>query len=126
MGPGGKMTGSDTVTWLPGEFFVQRRFQWTSPVGEMRGLEILGYDTGKKTYTYNFFDNMGTMGVGTLTHKGTTFSATGSASSGGQVMHERCALTFGGGNATMTIKCEVSMDGKTFMPFIEGTATKVK
>lgn len=126
MGPGGKMSGTDTVTWLPGGFFVERRFQYKSPAGDMRGMEILGYDAGKKSYTYNFFDNMGTMGAGTLTHSGSTFSATGTASSGGQVMHERCTLAFGAGNATMTVKCEVSTDGKTFAPFIEGTATRAK
>jgi hypothetical protein len=39
-------------------------------------------------------------------------------------MQERCALTFGAGNTTLTIKCQASIDGKTFAPFLEGTATK--
>ena len=126
MGPGGKMSGTDRVSWLPGGFFVERRFAYKSPVGEMGGMEILGYDGAKKTYTYNFFDNMGTMGAGTMTLAGSTFTATGTASSSGMVMHERCALTFGAGNATLNVKCETSMDGKTFAPFIEGTSTKTK
>jgi hypothetical protein len=126
MGPGGKMTGTDRISWLPGGFFIERRVTGKSPMGEMIGLEVMGYDSVKKTYTYNFFDNMGTMGGGTLTVTGSTWTATGTASSSGQVMQERCALTFGAGNTTLTVKCEMSMDGKTYAPFIEGTATKSK
>ena len=127
MGPGGKMTGTDRITWLPGGFFVERRFNGKSPLGEMSGVEILGYDSARKTYTYNFFDSMGTMGMGTINVSGSTWNAKGTASSGGEVMQERCTLTFGAGNTTLTVKCESSMDGgKTFAPFIEGTATKSK
>jgi len=125
MGPGGKMTGTDRITWLPGGFFVERRFNGKSPLGEMSGVEILGYDSARKTYTYNFFDNMGTMGAGTITVNGSTWTATGGGSSGGQAFQERCSLTFGAGNTTLAIKCESSADGKTYAPFLEGTATKV-
>src|SRR5512145_3124790 len=62
MGPGGKMAGSDRIQWLPGNFFVERRFEGKGPMGEMRGVEILGYDSAKKTHTFNFFDSMGAMG----------------------------------------------------------------
>ena len=126
MGPGGKMTGTDRITWLPGGFFVERRFDGKSPMGEMHGVEIMGYDTAKKVYTYNLFDSMGTIVMGTMTVTGSTWNATGTASSGGETMQERCTLTFGPGNTTLTVKCESSMDGKTWAPFIEGTATKSK
>src|SRR5688572_14599537 len=59
MGPGGKMTGTDRIDWVPGNFFIQRLYQGKSPIGEMQGLEILGYDAAKKVYTFNSFDNMG-------------------------------------------------------------------
>jgi hypothetical protein len=51
MGPGGKMTGTDRIQWLPGNFFVERRYEGKGPMGEMKGLEILAYDAAKKTYT---------------------------------------------------------------------------
>src|SRR5687767_11652293 len=66
MGPGGKMTGTDRIQWLPGNFFLERRFEGKGPMGEMKGLEILGYDTAKKAYHYNFFDSMGMTGSGTM------------------------------------------------------------
>ena len=126
MGPGGKMTGSDRIQWLPGNFFVERRFEGKSPMGEMKGLEIMGYDSAKKVYTFNGFDSMGSMLSGTMTVSGNTWTATGSGSMGGMIMHDRCTLAFGAGSTTLTVKCEMSMDGKTWAPSIEGKATKAK
>ena len=124
MGPGGKMTGTDRVQWLPGNFFVERRFEGKGPGGEMKGVEILGYDSGKKVYTYNFFDSMGITGLGTMTVSGNTWTVSGTSSMGATVFHDRCTLGFGGGMNTLTITCEVSPDGKTWTPSFEGKATK--
>ena len=33
MGPGGKMTGTDRIQWLPGNFFVERRYRGQGPDG---------------------------------------------------------------------------------------------
>jgi len=66
MGPGGKMTGTDRITWLPGGFFLQRSFQGKGPMGEMQGVEIIGYDAIKKTYGFHFFESTGVMGSGTM------------------------------------------------------------
>jgi hypothetical protein len=41
-------------------------------------------------------------------------------------MRDRCTLEFGAGGSTLTIKCEVSTDGKTWTPTFEGRATKTK
>jgi hypothetical protein len=126
MGPGGKMTGTDRVQWLPGNFFVERRFEGRGPMGEMKGVEIMAYDQAKKVYTFNFFDSMGMMGSGTMTVSGDTWTVTGTGNMGGQTMHDRCSLTFGAGASTLMIKCEMSADGKSFAPSFEGKATKVK
>lgn len=126
MGPGGKMTGKDRIQWLPGQFFVERRFEGKGPMGEMKGLEVLGYDSGKKAYTFNFFDSMGVVGSGTMTVSGETWTATGTGNMGGTTFHDRCTLAFGAGSSTLTIKCEMSSDGKTWAPSFEGKATKAK
>ena len=126
MGPGGKMTGTDRIDWVPGNFFIQRLYQGKSPIGEMQGLEILGYDAARKVYTFNSFDNMGMRGSGTLTVKGNTWTSTGTATMGTTVMHDRCTLDFGAGATTLTIKCDMSTDGKTWAPTFEGKATKTK
>lgn len=126
MGPGGKMTGNDRIQWLPGNFFIERRYDGKSPMGEMKGLEILGYDAAKKTYTFNGFDNMGMSGSGTLTVSGNTWTTQGTGNMAGMVFHDRCTLAFAEGLKTLNIKCEMSQDGKKWAPSFEGKATKVK
>ena len=126
MGPGGKITGTDRIQWLPGNFFVERRFEGKGPMGEMRGVEILGYDSAKKVHTFNVFDSMGVMGSGTMTLSGSTWTATGTGSMGGTVFHDRCTLAFGAASTTLTVKCEMSADGTTWAPTFEGKATKAK
>ena len=126
MGPGGKMTGTDRIQWLPGNFFLERRFTGKGAMGEMQGIEILAYDSGKKVYTYNSFDSMGNIGSGTLTVSGSTWTASGTSNMGGKSLQDRCKLTFGAGAATLAIACEMSADGKAWTPTFEGKATKVK
>ena len=126
MGPGGKMTGTDRVQWMPGNFFVERRFEGTSPMGKMSGLEIIGYDTLKKTYTYTFVDSVGSMSSGTMKVSGDTWTTAGTGSMGGHAMQERCTLAFGAGSTTLKISCEASGDGSKWAPVMEGTATKAK
>ena len=124
MGPAGKVTGTDRIDWVPGNFFVQRLYQGTGPMGEAQGLEILGYDAIKKVYTSNSFDSMGMRGAGTMTVKGITWSLSGTVTIGTTVVHDRCTLDFGAGNTTLTVKCEGSVDGKSWAPTFEGKATK--
>jgi hypothetical protein len=126
MGPGGKMTGTDRIQWLPGNFFLERRFEGSGPMGQMSGVEILAYDPAKKVYTYNFFDSMGMMGSGTMSVSGSTWTVSGTGNMGGKIIHDRCSLAFGAGSTTLTIECEMSPDGKKWSPSFEGKATKTK
>lgn len=126
MGPGGKMTGTDRIEWTPGNFFVQRSYAGKSPMGEMQGIEILAYDGARKLYTFNAFDNQGTMASGTMTVQGNTWTSTGTMTIGSTTVHDRCTLDFGDGGSMLTIKCGTSMDGKTWTPTFEGKATKTK
>jgi hypothetical protein len=59
-----------------------------------------------------------------MTVKGNTWSATGTSTVGTTTMRDRCTLEFGAGGSTLTVKCEVSADGKTWNPTVEGKATK--
>ena len=124
MGAGGKMTGTDRIEWAPGNFSVQRRYEGKSPMGEMQGIEILAYNAAKKVYTFNSFDSLGSIGSGTMTVNGNTWTTTGTSTIGTMTMHDRCTLEFGAGGSTVTIKCDMSADGKTWMPTFEGKATK--
>lgn len=126
MGAGGKMTGTDRIQWLPGNFFLERRFDGKSPMGEIHGLEVMAYDFGKKTYTYNSYDNMGNTASGTMSVTGSTWTTSGTLNMGGKPVRERCKLTFAAGGDTLAIACEMSGDGKQWAPAFEGKATKSK
>jgi hypothetical protein len=126
MGPGGKVTGSDRIEWVPGNFFVQRSYQAASPMGQAQGIEIFAYDGAKRVYTYNSFDSMGMMASGTITVNGNTWTTAGTMTMGATTTRDRCTLEFGAGGSTLAIKCETSTDGKTWSPTFEGMATKSK
>ena len=126
MGPGGKITGTDRVQWMPGNFFIERRYEGTGPMGKISGLEILGYDSMKKAYAFTIVDSLGSMASGTMTASGNTWTTNASGSMGGHPMHERCTLTFNADSTSLKIACEASGDGKKWAPMMEGNATKVK
>ena len=127
MGPGGNVTGTDRIEWMPGNFFVQRSYQGKSPMGEMQGIEIFGYDAAKKVYTFNSFaPELGMIGSGTMTVKGNTWTTVGTSTMGAATMRDRCTLEFGTDGSTLTIKCEMSTDGTAWTPTFEGKATKTK
>ena len=126
MGPGGKIKGSDRIQWIANNFAVERRFDGTGPMGAISGLEVIAFDSAKKVHTFTYVDSTGSVGGGTATNNGSVWTFRGSSTMGGQTMQDRCTLTFGAGNATLKVACEMSADGKAWAPSIEGTATRVK
>src|SRR5262245_10351175 len=72
MDPKGKVTGTDTVDSLGG-FFVRRNFTGKSPMGEVKGTHIFGWDPVKKTYVQSSYDSDGGYGTGTVTVNGSTW-----------------------------------------------------
>ncbi len=128
MGPGGKTTATDRIEWAPGNFFVQRNYQSTSPnvPGVMQGVEILAYDGAKNISTFNAFDNLGNVESGTMTVNGSTWTTAGTMTVGGTTMRDRCSLEFGADGSTLTMTCEISTDGKTWIPTFDGRAKKIK
>ena len=85
MGPGGQMTSTSTCEWFAGAFSLVCRSEGKGPTGEMHGLEILGYSTERKRYTYYGVDNSGMGGdlsYGDLT--GDTWTWEGESLMGGK------------------------------------------
>ena len=52
MGPGGKITGSETCEWFAGGFQLVCRSKGTGPKGAGTGQSIMSYDPARKAYTY--------------------------------------------------------------------------
>ena len=49
----------DNYEWVPGGFFVLHRWDAQMPDGRKQGVEILGYDAARATYTVQSFDSEG-------------------------------------------------------------------
>ncbi len=124
-GPGGKFSGKSRVEWLPGEFFLVMHEESKSPMGDMKGLAVFGYDAQKKVYTYNGFDNMGNAETYTGTVQGQTWTWTSDIKLHGKAMKGRFILTEVTPTSN-TMKFEFSENGGPWQVTMEGKQTKVK
>jgi hypothetical protein len=125
MGPGGKMTGTDHNEMLPGGFFLVLHSDDDSPMGQIHELAIMGYDSGKKAYTYNSFNNFGEAEVYTGAVEGNTWTWTAPIPMNGKMINSRFT-TKEASPSSYTFKFDVSPDGSTWTNIMEGTATKTK
>jgi hypothetical protein len=57
--PGEKISGEEIFYWLDGNFFLA--YEWNRKIGEIfhTGRGIFGYDSLRKKYFAQFFDNLG-------------------------------------------------------------------
>ena len=94
MGPGGKMTSTDTCEWFEGQYSVICRSEGQTPMGPSKSIGILGYNTEDKAYTYYGVDNSGmTMAsVPKGTRQGDTWTYTDEGTMGGQKYKSRVII----------------------------------
>ncbi|HMK31286.1 MAG TPA: DUF1579 family protein [Terriglobales bacterium] len=125
MGPGGKGSSTDVDELFPGGFFLTIKSDGAMPgMGTMRSLAFIGYDAGKKVYTYTSIDNMGMHEVSTGTVDGKTWTWYSEPSpampmKGRFIMKEVSAKEY-------TFQYDMSQDGKTWTTVMNGTSTKIK
>jgi hypothetical protein len=123
MGPGGKVTGTSRCKWLPGNFFVTCEDSASSPMGQVAGLGVLGYNPAKKVYTWNGYNNMGQAEAATGTINGKTWTYTGDADMGGKIYKSRYVMVETS-PTVYTFSMDLSEDGKTWNKVMDGTVTK--
>ncbi len=124
-GPGGKFKGTENCEWFPGHFAVVCHSTGNGPMGEHKGLGILGYSTEDKRYTYYGISSTG-MGGETAygTVEGSTWTWTGDSKVKGKVIHGRYTMVASPDSYSM--KSELSEDGTTWTVSEEGTAKRAK
>jgi hypothetical protein len=88
-GPAGKVTGNDVCEWFPGGFFLKCTGEGKTPIGDMKSLGILGYNTDDKVYTYYGIDSMGMADSAKGNLKGDTWTYTSSSKMNGKVIKGR-------------------------------------
>jgi hypothetical protein len=127
MGPGGKMTGTDTCEWFAGGFHVVCRGEGHSPMGDMKNLGILGYDSERQRYTYYGIDNSG-MGSGDMAYgqvSGDTWNWEGESMMGGKPVKFRYTVKQLSPDS-YSFQLDMSMDGGPWATSMMGTETRVK
>jgi hypothetical protein len=124
LGPGGKVTGIQDAQMTLGGYFLEMRWKEKGPGGEMQGFEIDAYNPVNKKFTYNVYLDRGGMEAGAFAFSGNTWSWSGKNVSAGKEYLTRGTGTIAADSITM--KAEISPDGKTWMPFYEQILTKTK
>jgi hypothetical protein len=66
--PAAKILTSDVYEWIPGRFAVLHTAYGRIGDLDVGGVEILGYDAERGTYTSHFFDSQGHVAVAELIH----------------------------------------------------------
>ena len=127
MGPGGKMTSSDTCEWFEGRFSVICRSEGRTPMGPSKSIGILGYSPEEKVYTYYGVDNtnmtMASVPKGTV--QGDTWTYTDEGMMGGQKFKSRVTIKELSPTAyTFTMEMQ-GPDGK-WAPMVESKNSKVQ
>jgi hypothetical protein len=91
---------------------------------EIKGMEVLGYDSHARTYTSRFFDNFGNSGSVRASVQGNTWTFTADSEVGGKPLKERGVVVVRGDS--MTSKWDYSTDGSTWKPNfdVKGIRTK--
>jgi len=94
MGPGGKISSSDSCEWFEGHYSVICRSDGTTPSGPTKSIGILGYNPEEKVYTYYGVDNSG-MNMASVPKgklQGGTWTYTDEGTMGGQKYKSRVVI----------------------------------
>ena len=124
-GPGGKMAETDHSEWMPGGFFLLIHSETKAPIGEGKGLAIMGYKPDDKVYTYHEFDSMGETISATGTVEGDTWTWHSEDKMGEKIMKGRYTVKVLS-PTSYTFKFEMASDTGEWNTVMEGKATKSK
>lgn len=124
-GPAGKMTMTDTCSWFEGKFVVLCHSEGKGPMGQVKGVSIMGYSNEEKVYTYYGADSMGmvasTVPRGTV--QGDTWTYTDESMMGGQKVKSRFTMKVQS-PTVYTFSWETQGPDGKWVSVMEGKATK--
>jgi Protein of unknown function (DUF1579) len=127
MGPAGKFTQTSKCDWFEGRFAVVCEDEGKMPTGPSKGIDILGYSTEDKAYTYYGVDNSG-MPMTTVPHgtvQGDTWTYHDESMMGGKKVKTRVTIKELSPSA-YTFKLDMQgADGK-WTTVMESKSTKTK
>ena len=126
LGPGGKFTGKMTGRPALNGFAFDCVYEETRPTGVAHALERCWYDPAAKKYAYVYLSDDGYLEQGpfVMTADGDTWEA--NCVDSGRPFRMRGVETVARDGMLLTRKAEMSVDGKTWLPYIEQVVTKAK
>lgn len=125
LGPAGKFTGTlsgrPILNGTAAEFITRER----GAAGEVEGRELCWFDPAAQKFAYVFLGSDGyfEQGFFTLTGERCEWECTGAAA--GSVFRSRGTEVASPDRQVLTRKAEISLDGKTWLPFFDSKFTKV-
>lgn len=123
MGPGGKMTGEQKCAWMDGGFYLVCNSSFKGPMGNATGTAYFGYSNQEKAYTYREFNSMGEFTDARGQVDGDTWTWTSDEKMGGSTMKGRFIVKVTSPRA-YDYKFDMSQDGTTWNPVMDGKSTK--
>jgi Protein of unknown function (DUF1579) len=125
MGPGGKITETETCKWMEGDFFLVCHTEFKSPTSSGMTASYFGYDTTDKLYTYDEFASSGEALHAKATVDGDTWTWTSEWKMGSKTMNGRFTVKVLS-PASYSFMFEMSQDQKTWTTVLDGRAMKKK
>jgi hypothetical protein len=125
MGPGGKMTESETCQWMEGGFYLVCHSDYKSSMGDGVGLSVLGYSTDDKVYTYREFNSFGEFDYSKGTLDGDKWTWNSDEKMGSMTMKGRFTMNMASATS-YTFSFEMSQDGTKWTTIMDGKASKTK
>ena len=123
-GEGGPVTWTEDCTWFESSpFHVACTSEGSGPMGPMKGLGIIGYNSEKGVFTHYGVDSTGWAGYSEGTRDGGTWRFESEEMMGGTTYHTRFTMTMQD-NSSMTFSWEMSEDGEKWIVLMDGTSTK--
>ena len=125
-GAGGKFTSATTTTWQLGDFYLQTQSDFKMPPevgGDGKSTAITGYDAEQNVYTRDEFNNQGRHVSSKGTFAADTWTWNASQNYAGTEVQIRTTVKQLS-STSYNLKVETSVDGTTWMTFMEGKATK--
>lgn len=126
MGPGGKMTWTETCGWFTGGYAIMCNTDMKGPMGASKGHAILSYNREEKAYLYFGIDTNGSADTGKGAVQDKVWNWTAEGKMGGKVYKTRYSVTETSNDA-YTFKFEMSADGgRTWATTMEGESKRAK
>jgi Protein of unknown function (DUF1579) len=124
---GGKFTYTESCEWFAGNFALVGRSKGKTPEGTMRGLNVVTWDPGEKTYVYFETNSMGELFLSRGSVRGNTWTWHNASKRiiNGKAVRTRLTLRQVSADSA-TYKFEIGPRGQPMKVVMEGRQTRMK